>query len=237
MNRPLSPIAIVLSCERILLIIRGIAMVKYKLYFTKPKLASPPPGEWEHWLPDKIREKIKMITPALSITAVVVIILQFIFLNTNNELTAWLFPMVGSIDNKIIRIALSVLIAFPAIAVMLFVHEMLHLAPMIGKGDIYIYFNPELNGFSPFADSEIGFWRSVIYKLLPVIVMSGGFWLVGLGLGGHIGSFLKFIAVINLGGSAGDIFFTPFMFRLPKNAVFYDDWWQIREKINRKPSD
>ena len=128
------------------------------------------------------------------------------------------------------RIALSVLIAIPIIIVMLFVHEILHLAPMIGKGDIYIYRNPELNGISPLADCEIGFWRSVIYKLLPVIVMSGGFWLVGIGAGGYIGSFLKFIAVINLGGSAGDLLLTPFMFRLPHNAVFYDDWWQVREK-------
>jgi hypothetical protein len=158
-----------------------------------------------------------------------VIVLQFIFLNTNSELIEWLSPLVGSIENAVIRIALSVIIAIPAIVIMLLVHEILHLAPMMGKGDIYIYRNPELNGISPFADCEIGFWRSVIYKLLPVIVMSGGFWIVGIGLGGYIGSFIKFIAVINLGGSTGDLFLTPFMFRLPRNAVFYDDWWQVRD--------
>jgi hypothetical protein len=151
-------------------------------------------------------------------------------LNTNGELTAWLFPLVGGIENTNIRIVLSVLIAIPAIIVMLLVHEILHLAPMIGKGDIYIYRNPELNGISPFADCEIGFLWSVFYKLLPVIVMSGGFWLIGLWLGGYIGSFLNFIAVINLGGSVGDLVLTPFMFRLPRNAVFYDDWWQVRKK-------
>jgi len=117
----------------------------------------------------------------------------------------------------------------PAIVIMVLVHEILHLVPMIGKGDIYIYRNPELNGISPFADCEIGFWRSVIYKLLPVIVLSGGFWLVSLVLGGYIGSFMKFIAVINLGGSMGDLLLTPFMFRLPFNAIFYDDWWQLRK--------
>jgi len=204
-------------------------MSKYKLYFRKPNLASPP-GKWEHWLPDKIRGNLKIITPILSAVAVAVIVLQFILLNTDGELIAWLSPLVGRIDNTIIRIALSVLIASPAIVVMVLVHEMLHLAPMIGKGDIYIYRNPELNGISPFADCEIGFWRSVIYKLLPVIVISGGCWLIGQGLDGYIGSFLKFIAVINLGGSTGDLLLTPFMFRLPRNAVFYDDWWQVREK-------
>jgi len=193
-------------------------------------LASPPPGEWEHWLPDKIRENMKIVTPLLSTVAVAVIVLQFIFLNANGELVAWLFPFAGSINNTVIRIVLSVLIAIPTIVLMILVHEILHLAPMIGKGDIYIYRNPELNGISPFADCEIGFWRSVIYKLLPVIVMSGGFWLVGVGLGGYTGSFFKFIAVINLGGSTGDLLLTPFMFRLPRNAVFYDDWWQVREK-------
>jgi len=127
------------------------------------------------------------------------------------------------------RITLSIAIVVPAIVIMVLVHEILHLVPMIGKGDIYIYRNPELNGISPFADCEIGFWRSVIYKLLPVIVLSGGFWLVSLVLGGYIGSFMKFIAVINLGGSMGDLLLTPFMFRLPFNAIFYDDWWQLRK--------
>jgi len=209
-------------------------MGKHKLYFKKPEVKLPPPGEWKHWEPDIIRENLKIITPVLSIVAVAVIALQFIFFNANGELTAWLSPLVGNIDNTVIRIVLSVLIIIPAVVVMVFVHEMLHLAPMIGKGDIYIYRNLELNGISPFADCEIGFWRSVVYKLLPVVVMSGGFWLVGLGLGGYIGSFLKFIAVINLGGSVGDLFFTPFMFKLPRNAVFYDDWWQVREKIERR---
>lgn len=204
-------------------------MGKYKLYFKKPKLVSPSPGKWEHWLPDIIRENLKFITPILSIVAVAVIVIQFILFNANGELILWLFPLVGNIDNTIIRISLSVLIAIPAIIIMLFVHEILHLLPMIGKGDIYIYRNPELNGISPFADCEIGFWRSVIYKLLPVIVISGGAWLVGQGLDGYIGSFLKFIAVINLGGSTGDLLLTPFMFRLPRNAVFYDDWWQVRK--------
>jgi hypothetical protein len=205
-------------------------MGKYKLYFKTPELILPPPGKWEHWLPDIIRENMKIVTPILSTVALAVIVLQFIFFNANGELTAWLSPLAGSIDNTIIRIVLSVLIMVPAIIMMLLVHEILHLAPMIGKGDIYIYLNPELNGISPFADCEIGFWRSVIYKLLPVIVISGGFWLAGQGLGGYIGSFLKFTAVINLGGSTGDLLLTPFMFRLPRNAVFYDDWWQLREK-------
>jgi len=204
-------------------------MGKFKLYFKKPEISSPPPGKWEHWLPDKIRVNLKKFTPVLSVVALAVIVLQFIFLNTNSELIEWLSPLVGSIENAVIRIALSVIIAIPAIVIMLLVHEILHLAPMMGKGDIYIYRNPELNGISPFADCEIGFWRSVIYKLLPVIVMSGGFWIVGIGLGGYIGSFIKFIAVINLGGSTGDLFLTPFMFRLPRNAVFYDDWWQVRD--------
>ena len=201
-----------------------------KLYFKKPELASPPPGDWEHWLPGIIRDNLKIITPVLSNVAVAVIVLLFIFLYASGKLTGWLSPLVGSIDNTIIRIALSVLITISAIAMTLFVHEILHLAPMIGKGDIYIYRNPELNGISPFADCEIGFWRSVIYKILPVIVMSGVFWFIAQRLDGYIGSFLKFIAVINLGGSTGDLLLTPFMFRLPRNAVFYDDWWQVREK-------
>jgi hypothetical protein len=204
------------------------SMGKHKLYFKKPELESPPPGEWNHWLPVKIQKNLKIITPVLSILAVVVIVLSFVFLNTNAELTAWLSPLVGGIGNTFLRISLSVLIAIPAIIIMLLAHEILHLVPMIGKGDIYIYRNAELNGISPFADCEMGFWRSVIYKLLPVIIMSGGFWLVGLWLEGYIGSFLNFIAIINLGGSTGDLFFTPFMFRLPRNAVFYDDWWQVR---------
>jgi len=205
-------------------------MGQYKLYFKKPELESPPPGKWEHWLPDKIRSNLKVVTPMLSIVAVIAIVFQFMFLNTNGELTAWMHPLVGGIDNTVIRIALSAVIIIPIIAVMLLTHEILHLAPMIGKGDIYIYRNPELNGISPFADCKIGFWRSVIYKLLPVMVISGGFWLVGLWLGGYFGSFLRFIAAINLGGSIGDLFLTPFMFKLPRNAVFYDDWWQIPEE-------
>ncbi|MCL2856488.1 MAG: DUF3267 domain-containing protein [Oscillospiraceae bacterium] len=181
-------------------------------------------------MPDKIRSNLKVVTPMLSIVAVIAIVFQFMFLNTNGELTAWMHPLVGGIDNTVIRIALSAVIIIPIIAVMLLTHEILHLAPMIGKGDIYIYRNPELNGISPFADCKIGFWRSVIYKLLPVMVISGGFWLVGLWLGGYFGSFLRFIAAINLGGSIGDLFLTPFMFKLPRNAVFYDDWWQIPEE-------
>jgi len=205
-------------------------MGKYKLYFKKPELPSPPPGDWEHWLPNAIQINLKIVTPVLSIAALTVIILQFIFLNGNGELTSWLSPLVGNVENTFIRIVLSILIAIPAIVVMLLIHEILHLVPMIGRGDIYIYRNPELNGISPFADCEICFWRSVLYKLLPVLVLSGGFWLVGIGLGGYIGSFLKFIAAINLGGSMGDLLLTPFMFRLPRNAIFYDDWWQVREK-------
>ena len=205
-------------------------MGKYKLYFKKPELPSPPPGDWEHWLPNAIQINLKIVTPVLSIAALTVIILQFIFLNGNGELTSWLSPFVGNVENTFIRIMLSILISIPAIVVMLLIHEILHLVPMIGRGDIYIYRNPELNGISPFADCEIGFWRSVLYKLLPVLVLSGGFWLVGIGLGGYIGSFLKFIAAINLGGSMGDLLLTPFMFRLPRNAIFYDDWWQVREK-------
>ena len=204
-------------------------MGKYKLYFKKPDLPSPPPGEWAHWLPDVVRGNLRVVTPLLSVLALAVIILLFVLLNGNGELVAWTSPLVGGVGNGVLRVILRVLIAVPVVAVMLFVHEMLHLAPMIGKGDIYIYRNPALNGISPFADCYIGFWRSVIYKLLPVAVLSGGFWLVGMGMDGYFGSLLRFIAVLNLGGSVGDLVLTPFMFRLPRNAVFYDDWWQIKK--------
>ena len=63
-------------------------MGKYKLYVKKPELASPPPGEWEHWLPNKIRENLKIVTPVLSTVAVAVIVLQIIFLNARGELIA-----------------------------------------------------------------------------------------------------------------------------------------------------
>ncbi|MCL2255077.1 MAG: hypothetical protein FWC09_11605 [Lachnospiraceae bacterium] len=78
-------------------------MGKYKLYFKKPELPSPPPGEWGHWLPNSIRENLKIITPILSIVALAVIILQFILFSANGELTAWLFPLVGNALRNYLR--------------------------------------------------------------------------------------------------------------------------------------
>jgi len=207
--------------------------IKYKLYFHKPELTSPPAGKWEHWLPDTIRNNIKIVSTILSFIALAVVVFLFIFFNANGELTMWLRPLVDPLisrfnDNFALRLVLSAVIIVPIVIIMVLTHEILHLVITISKGDIYIYRNPELNGISPFSDCELSFWQSVTYKLLPVVVMSGGFGVLGFVAGGYVGSFLLFIAALNLAGSMGDLLLTPFMFRLPRNAVFYDDWWQVR---------
>jgi len=92
----------------------------------------------------------------------------------------------------------------------MFVHEMLHMLITIGKGDLYMYWNKSLLGVSPFSDCELNWTQSVIYKILPFLVLSVGFYLIALLIGGNAGSFLKFIAMINLGMSFGDILLTPF---------------------------
>jgi len=107
---------------------------------------------------------------------------------------------------------------------------MLHLLITIGKGDLYIFWNKSFLGFSPFSKCELTWGQMVIYRLMPFLILTIGFYIVSILIGGTFGSFFKWVAVMDMGISGFDLLFTPFMFRLPKNAVFYSGGlWQVRE--------
>jgi len=115
----------------------------------------------------------------------------------------------------------------------MFVHEMLHMLITIGKGDLYMYWNKSLLGVSPFSDCELNWTQSVIYKILPFLVLSVGFYLIALLIGGNAGSFLKFIAMINLGMSFGDILLTPFYVQTSAKCGILWRWIVANKRINR----
>ena len=205
-------------------------MGKYKLYFKNPSNLDRPPGEWKSWLPDIVMKHIKLVGVIISVIAVAIMLILFRIMNSDGELTAWLVGMTANIDNAIINRILRGIISLIVIAILIFVHEMLHLLITVGKGDLYIFWNKFLLGISPFSDCELTWGQSFIYKLLPVIVLSGGFYVISLFIHGVAGGFLRYIAIANLGMSSADLLLTPFMFRLPRNAVFYGGLW--REKLD-----
>lgn len=205
-------------------------MGKYRLYFKEPTHIQKPPGEWKPWLPEIVIKHIKLTGVLTNAVGLAIIIYMMRTLNSDGELTAWILPIVSGIDSAIIRRICAVAVALLLTFVIIVVHEALHLLITIGKGDLYIYWNKQLFGVSPFSDCMLTWGQSVIYKILPFLVLSVGFYIVSLFISGAAGNFIKFVAVANFAMSSGDLLLTPFMFRLPRNAVFHGGGaWQIRD--------
>ena len=203
-------------------------MGKYKLYFKNPGNIEPPPGgDWKPWLPEIVLKHIKLVGILLNLIGIIIINVLF-RIDRSGELLSWLTRFVENIDNTIIRVAAAIIISLISVGILMFVHEILHLFITIGKGDLYIFWNKYLFGISPYSDCELTWVQSFIYKLLPVIVLSGGFYVISLFIDGTVGGFLKYITIVNLGMSSADLLLTPFMFRIPRNAIFYGGMW--REK-------
>ena len=195
-------------------------MSKYKLYFKKPNVQMPP-GEWKPWLPAKVLKHIKLVGVLLSVISVMIWLFLFRIMYSNGELIAWKIKLTADINNTIVRSIVNIAISLIGVLILLFIHEILHLLITIGKGDIYMYWNKSLLGVSPFSDCELNWKQSVIYKIMPFLVLTVGLYLVSVFIDGVVGGLFKYIAMINFCMSIGDLMLTPFMFRLPRNAVFY----------------
>ena len=205
-------------------------MSKFKLYFKRPDNVQAPLGQWKPWLPDIVVKHIKLVGVLISLISVATVIPLIRIMNSNGQLTAWIVSLIGNIDSIIIFRILSTLLALIVIFLITFIHEILHLFILIGKGDLYIFWNKSLLGFSPFSDCKMTWMQSIVCKILPFFVLSVGFYVAALFIGGVFGGLFKFIAVANLGMSGGDLLLTPFMFKIPKNAVFYGGGlWKICE--------
>jgi hypothetical protein len=199
-----------------------------------------PPGQWNPWLPEIVRKHLDLVGVLLSAISFIIYLVLWNILNKNGELSIWLSIFTKNIitifnlpNTKIIKGIFAAALALILVAIILFIHEILHLFITIGKGDLYMYWNKSLLGISPHSDCELTWEQSLIYKLMPFIVLSVGFYIVALCIGGGVGGFLKYIALLNLSISCGDLLLTPFMFIIPRNAVFYGGMWKVDCRLRK----
>ena len=74
---------------------------------------------------------------------------------------------------------------------MIIVHELLHLLIAAGKGDLYVFYYKEGFALAVHADCELTWTRSFIYRIFPFAVLTVGFFVISLFIGGTAGGFLN----------------------------------------------